>query len=310
LVAKSDTGRETPDIAFDETFTSARDGTRLYARDYGRHDESTMHAPPVVCLPGLTRNARDFHPLAMLLSGRESLNPPLKARRRVVSIDYRGRGKSGWDSDSGNYNLAVEAEDVLSVLAALGVHRASFIGTSRGALIIHVLAAMRPTLLAAAILNDAGPVIEGAGLAQIKSYLTRMPAPRDWHHARQLLKEAHATNFPALGDDDWAEMARAIYTERGGRMVGDYDPALVRQLQDVDFNTRLPTLWPQFAGLGKIPLMCIRGQHTQLLSQNTVDEMVRRHPAMVVEHVAGQGPLLHLAGLPRTIAGFLSANGA
>ena len=163
----------TPDSGLvQDVFYSASDGLRLHAADYGRSNPATRDRLPVVCLPGLTRNTRDFDDLARLLSQDE------KAPRRVVSFDYRGRGLSGWDKDPSRYTIIVEAEDVLNGMAALGLEHAIFVGTSRGGLIMHVLAATRPGVMAAGVLNDIGPVVEGAGLAQIKAYLSRMPKPK------------------------------------------------------------------------------------------------------------------------------------
>ena len=272
----------------------------LAARIYGDHSIEARRTLPVICLPGLTRNGRDFHQIALRLS--RASRP-----RRVIALDYRGRGRSDWDGNKQNYNLAVEAGDVLTALDALDVEHAIFIGTSRGALIIHLLAGARPACLKAAILNDAGPVIEGAGLAQIKNYLERTPAPRDWNHAAELLRETHGASFPVLTERDWAEMAEAIYVERKGKLVGDYDPALTAQLSGIDFNTPLPTLWPQFDGLRHIPLMVIRGEHSALLTERTVTEMAVRHSDLVVQVASGQGhaPLLHVGTLPETIEAFL-----
>lgn len=273
----------------------------LAARVYGDRSAEARRLLPIVCLPGLTRNGRDFHQLALRLS------LDAKTPRRVIALDYRGRGRSEWDRNKQNYNLAVETGDVLAALDALDIEHAIFIGTSRGALIIHLLAGARPACLKGAILNDAGPVIEGAGLAQIKNYLERTPAPRDWNHAAQLLRETHGASFPALGERDWADMAEAIYIERKGKLVGDYDTALVAQLSGIDFNTPLPTLWPQFEGLRHIPLMAIRGEHSALLTEATVNAMATRHPGLTVEVASGQGhaPLLHVGTLPERIEIFL-----
>jgi pimeloyl-ACP methyl ester carboxylesterase len=286
--------------AFDETRFSASDGLTLSARIYGDRSAEARRALPVICLPGLTRNGSDFHQIALRLS--RASTP-----RRVIALDYRGRGRSEWDRNKQNYNLAVETGDVLAALDALDVEHAVFIGTSRGALIIHLLAGARPACLRAAILNDAGPVIEGAGLAQIKNYLERTPTPKDWNHAAELLRETHGASFPVLTERDWADMAEAIYIERKGRLVGDYDPALVAQLAGIDFNTPLPTLWQQFEGLKPIPLMVIRGEHSALLTGRTVSEMAARHPELVMEVAPGQGhaPLLHIGPLPERIEAFV-----
>lgn len=287
----------------EDVFFSASDGLRLHAADYGRHDPATRDRLPIVCLPGLTRNTRDFDNLARLLS----TDP--KAPRRVVSFDYRGRGQSGWDKDPSRYTIIVEAEDVLSGMAALGLEHAIFIGTSRGGLIMHVLAAMRPGVMAAGVLNDIGPVIEGAGLAQIKAYLSRTPKPKNWTEAAQILAEAHSKSFTALSDKDWADYAHAVYVEKDGQLVPDYDPALLDGLKGVDFNTPLPTLWPQFEGLGGMPLMALRGEHSTLLSSETLIEMKNRVQSLKTVTIPGHGhpPVLHLSGIPEVLGKFFAS---
>ncbi|MDF1607725.1 alpha/beta hydrolase [Hoeflea sp. YIM 152468] len=292
------TGKSHEDIFF-----SASDGLRLHAADYGRHDPATRGRLAVVCLPGLTRNTRDFHDLALRLSQEP------KTPRRVVSFDYRGRGLSAWDKTPSNYSIVVEAGDVLSGMAALGLQHAIFIGTSRGGLIMHILAAMRPAVMAAGVLNDIGPVIEGAGLAQIKAYLSRTPKPKDWAAAARILADAHSRSFPALTDGDWADFARAIYVEKDGKLVPDYDPALLDGLKSVDLNTPLPTLWPQFEGLGGMSLLALRGEHSTLLSSNTLIEMKNRVASLQTVTVAGQGhaPILHLSGIPEILGKFFAS---
>ena len=287
----------------EDVYFSASDGLKLHAADYGRHDTATGGRLPVVCLPGLTRNTRDFHDLAMILSRDD------KAPRRVVSFDYRGRGRSAWDKDSARYTIVIEAEDVLSGMAALGLEHAIFIGTSRGGLIMHALAAMRPGVMAAGVLNDIGPVIEGAGLAQIKAYLSRTPRPASWDDAARILAEAHSKSFSALSDADWADFARAIYIEKAGKLTPDYDPALLDGLKGVDLATPLPTLWPQFEGLGRMPLMALRGEHSALLSPQTLIEMKARVPALEAVTVPGHGhaPILHLSGIPQILREFFAS---
>lgn len=288
---------------WEDVFFSANDGVRLHAADYGRRDPATWANLPVVCLPGLTRNTRDFHEFALMMA-RHPRSP-----RRIVSFDYRGRGLSGWDKDPERYNIMIEAEDVLNGMAALGLEHAIFVGTSRGGLIMHVLAAMRPGVMAAGVLNDIGPVIEGAGLAQIKAYLSRTPKPKDWADAGRILAEAHGKSFPLLSEADWADFARAIYIEKNGKLIPDYDPALLDGLKGVDLNTPLPTLWPQFEGLGGMPLMALRGEHSSLLSQATLEEMKARVPALQTVTIAGQGhaPILHLSGIPELLAKFFAS---
>lgn len=284
---------------YEDVFYTANDGLKLYARVYGAPTPSAL---PAICLAGLTRNAADFHGLALHLS-RHPTSP-----RQVVAFDYRGRGRSDRDRTWTNYDVVVEANDVVAGLAALGIEHGAFIGTSRGGLIIHVLGAMRPTLLKAVVLNDIGPVVEGAGLAQIRAYLERAPKPRSLAEAVEIGRAAQKDNFPALTDADWERMARAFYREEKGRAVADFDPALLKTLKAVDLSSPLPTFWPQFDGLRAVPMLAIRGENSKLLSAETLDEMARRHPRLQTITVEGQGhaPLLETGTLPQQIAAFLA----
>lgn len=282
---------------FTERFFSAPDGLRLYARIYGED----VDALPVICLPGLTRNTRDFHELALFLS-RDAARP-----RKVVAFDYRGRGRSAYDRNWRDYEAPTEAGDVLASLTALGIEHAAFIGTSRGGLIVFALAAMRPAAIRAVVLNDIGPVIEGAGLAQIRAYLERAPRPASFDEAVAIQKAAIGAAFPALDETDWRRMVHAIYRDEHGRPVADFDPNLVKTIRGIDFNKPLPVFWPQFTGLSRVPMLAIRGENSNLLSAETLERMAKRHPNIETITVAGQGhaPLLETAGLPGRIAAFL-----
>jgi pimeloyl-ACP methyl ester carboxylesterase len=283
---------------FSDVFYSASDALKLHARIYGDKVDDGL---PVICLPGLTRNARDFHALALILA-RDAERP-----RKVVAFDCRGRGQSAWDPNWQNYNIAMEAEDVLAGLTVLGIEHGAFIGTSRGGLIIHVLAGMRPGVLKAVVLNDVGPVIESAGLAHIRAYLGQSPKPRSFADAVVYQKTIHGQAFPALDDEDWERFVRAIYRDENGIPVPDFDPALLNTLKGVDFDKPLPPLWPQFDGLAVVPMLVIRGENSKLLSASTLEEMARRHPDIETVTVEGQGhaPLLETGSLPGRIRAFL-----
>jgi pimeloyl-ACP methyl ester carboxylesterase len=285
--------------AFKDAFYSAPDGLKLHARIYSGPSDRTL---PVVCLPGLTRNARDFHDLALILSG-DPARP-----RQVVAFDYRGRGQSAYDPDWKNYTVAVEAADIVAGLTALGIEHGAFIGTSRGGLIIHLLAASRPAALKAVILNDIGPVVEGEGLAHIRAYLERAPKPKTFADAVAIQRAAHGTAFSALDDADWARMVDALYRQDGNALIPDFDPKLLNMLRDFDLNKPLPELWPQFDGLAPIPLLVIRGANSKLLSAKTLAEMERRHPDCQAVTVDGQGhaPMLETGALPQIIREFIS----
>jgi pimeloyl-ACP methyl ester carboxylesterase len=281
---------------------TAPDGLKLYARDYGGDAPSVTGPPPVICLPGLTRNSRDFHQLALLLS-RDSIAP-----RRVITLDARGRGLSARDDDKSHYNLVVETQDVLALCAALDISQAAFIGTSRGGLVLHLLAVSYPDLLKAVILNDIGPVLEKEGLGDIRDYLNRDRKPADWSEAVDILRENHGDTFTALTEEDWRDMARAIYTVADGKIIADYDPAIAAQMQSLDLEAPLPDLWLQFEAFQTIPLMVIRGENSKLLATATVEEMARRHPGMTAKIALGQGhaPILHIGDIPAAIRDFLA----
>jgi pimeloyl-ACP methyl ester carboxylesterase len=283
---------------FSDFFYSASDGLKLHARVYGKAGGVGL---PVICLPGLTRNARDFHDLALKLS-RDAQNP-----RKVVAFDYRGRGQSAYDPDWKNYDVIVEAGDIVAGLTVLGIEHGAFIGTSRGGLIIHVLAAMRPTLLKAVVLNDVGPVLEGEGLAHIRDYLEKAPKPKDLADAISIQKAVHAQAFPALSDADWERFIRAIYREEAGALVPDFDPALLNIVKGMNLTQPMPVFWAQFEGLAAVPMLVIRGENSKLLSAATLEEMARRHPNCETITVEGQGhaPLLETGDLPAAIAAFL-----
>ncbi|MER8475088.1 alpha/beta hydrolase [Mesorhizobium sp. M1163] len=280
---------------FSDFFYAAPDGLSLHARIYG---EANSGRWPVVCLPGLTRNCRDFHALALYLS--------TQAKRKVVAFDYRGRGQSAYDADIGHYNIGIEAGDILAGLAALSIEEAAFIGTSRGGLIIHVLGAMRPAVLKAVVLNDIGPVIETQGLAHIRSYLDPAPRPKAYAEVVRGLLSTHGADFAALTDADWERMASALYRETEEGFLPDFDPKLVDTLAGLDPSRPMPDLWPQFHALAAIPMLVIRGANSKLLSAETLEQMRTRHTDIETITADGQGhaPFLESGILPGRIAGF------
>ena len=292
-------------------FISAPDGLRLHARDYGPRSAQGLNgqALPVVCLPGLARSGGDFEALATALAG-DPARP-----RRVVALDYRGRGKSDYDRDPANYSFQVEIADVLAVLTALDCAPAIFIGTSRGGILTMLMAALRPSVIAAAVLNDIGPVIEPKGLMRIKGYVGKLPQPRSYDEAAEILRRLFSAQFPTQTAEDWLLSARRTFKEVDGRLVPDYDVALAKTLEGVDFEKPLPPLWAQFDALANVPVMVIRGENSDLLSAETVEAMAarraapenmaarRQQPGRALETlvVPDQGHAPHLAE-PATIA--------
>lgn len=279
-----DPGAGAPAEWRDLYFTSF-DNLRLYARDYG---SQTADATAVLCLPGLTRNSKDFHELAVALS------TDLEEPRRVVCADYRGRGRSAYDRNWRNYDLMIELNDVLHLMTAAGLSHAAIVGTSRGGLIAMLMAAVRPGVMAGVVLNDIGPKIGASGIARIKSYVGRVPQPKSWDEAADIVRQLNEGQFPGQPPEIWMNQARKTFIERNGQIVLDYDPALARPLAEIDLGEALPTLWPQFEALRAMPTLALRGENSDLLTQDTLDRMAERHPRLETLTIAGAGHAPHL----------------
>jgi pimeloyl-ACP methyl ester carboxylesterase len=255
---------------------------------------------PAVCLAGLTRNSRDFHDLATVLARQDETG------RDVYCLDYRGRGRSEHDASWKNYSILVELNDALDFMTMKRLDRAAVVGTSRGGLITMLMAVLRPTALGAAVLNDIGPVIEREGLARIIAYVGRVPLPADWREATQLVFEMNRRQFTAIPADEWETIARQIFNDDNGLPASAYDPSLAKAISMMDGPT--PELWPQFAALTHVPVLAIRGENSDILSQRTVAEMQARHPRLAAVTVRGQGhaPFLKDAVTIGAVASFLS----
>jgi pimeloyl-ACP methyl ester carboxylesterase len=203
----------------------------------------------------------------------------------------------------------VELADVLAELTALELGRAVFVGTSRGGMLIMLLAAARPAAIAGVVLNDIGPVIEPKGLMRIKGYVGKLPQPTSFDDAATLLRRLFAAQFPALSEADWRAWAQRSFEERNGRLLPNYDPGIAETLRGVDPERPLATLWDQFEALGGVPLLVIRGANSDILSPATVKAMRARHKGMKTIEVPEQGhaPLLREPDVIARIEAFVAA---
>ena len=271
--------------AFEDLYFSAPDGLRLHVLAAGPRNGARL---PAVCLPGLARTCEDFRELVTALA-EDAENP-----RRVLALDSRGRGKSERDPDPAKYSVPVEIGDLLAVLAAAGVERAVFVGTSRGGILTMTLSAVRPAAIAGAVLNDIGPVLDMAGLLRIKGYVGKLPKPSSMEDAATVLRRALGSQFPGLLDDEWQLYAQRTFVETSNGVEANYDPKISAAIANIDPSAPPPEMWPQFDGLVHAPLMLIRGQHSDLLSPETTKAMQARRPDLELVEVLGQGhaPLL------------------
>lgn len=268
------------------------DGLRLVGTLHGSLDEPAL---PLLCLPGLTRNARDFDALAAIVRASDTPRP-------VVALDLRGRGRSDPAARAADYNVVRETQDVVQALEHLGIGRAIFLGTSRGALVTLVMAMMRVDLIAGAILNDAGPRLEIEGLDLIRSTLGPAEPYRKFEDVAAALARVHGPHFPVLLPHDFHRMAEATHIQRDDGIVPHYDPALLETLAP----RPLIELWEAFGALKNLPVMVVRGEHSRLLSETTVAKMQALHPGLVPVTARGQGhaPLLEIPPLPDEILAF------
>jgi pimeloyl-ACP methyl ester carboxylesterase len=249
------------------TFLAA-DGTPIAYDDRGQ-------GLPVLCLPGLTRTMADFDDLLPHL-------PDL----RVIRMDFRGRGRSGW-SGAATYTIAQEAEDVLGLIDHLGLGRVAIIGTSRGGLVAMWLSAVAKHRLRGVCLNDIGPVIHRPGLDAIKDHVGRNP-PFRTHAELAAAMPALWTGFDGIPPARWLAEARRLYRETPEGLAITYDPAL-RQAFLSSYDGPPVDSWPLFDTLDGLPLALVRGVNSDLLTLDVADEMQRRRPDMIRAEVPGRG---------------------
>jgi pimeloyl-ACP methyl ester carboxylesterase len=275
-----------------DRYFMVRDGLRLHYRDYPGNPDS----PPLLCLPGLTRNARDFADLAEVYS----------PRFRVIALDFRGRGLSGYDPVPARYNPLTYAADVIELLNQLDIPQAIFVGTSLGGLVTMTVAKVAPTRIAAAILNDIGPDVDPSGVGRILTYVGKDRRFKDWDEAGRTIAGYYGSAFERYAHEDWVKMARRNCREENGEIRFDYDMAIAEP-----FKTAGPTpnvdLWPLFEALAEKPLLVVRGAKSDLLTAETAARMQQVAPSMelAVVPAVGHAPELNEPEAAAPIKAFL-----
>jgi pimeloyl-ACP methyl ester carboxylesterase len=233
---------------------------------------------PLLCLPGLTRNGSDFDELAAALGG----------RHRLIRLTLRGRGLSDRDPDFMNYNVAVEARDVLEFLDHLGLERVVIVGTSRGGMIAMALAMAAKERLAGVLLNDVGPELDPEGMDAIMTYLGITPRARTHADAALALRARMGARFPGLSDVKWLSLARRWFDEAPEGLALNYDPRL-RDAVEAGLRAPAGDMWPLFDALAGVPVAVVRGANSDLLAPATVAAMRARRPDLIVAEVPDRG---------------------
>lgn len=251
------------------------DGPSMNVFDY---PGGTEGRPPLLCLHGLTRNSRDFAEFA------ERYSPSY----RVITPDFRGRGMSDFDPVPARYNPLTYAGDVIQLLDELEVEQAIFVGTSLGGLVTMAVAATAQQRIAAAILNDVGPELSQAGLERIATYVGKDERFNSWQEAAEAIA-VNQGNLPAsFTKTDWLAMAHRLCRERNGFIVYNYDPAIALPFANAGATPHVD-LWPLFDSLAKKPLLVIRGERSDLLSEAAAERMKRAAPGADFAVVPGVG---------------------
>ena len=258
----------------------SNDGLRLHYRDY----PGDTSRSPILCIPGLTRNARDFEGVAARLAG----------EWRLICVELRGRGDSAYAKDPMTYVPLTYLQDLEALIRELELGRFILFGTSLGGLMTMLLSMSGGDRIAGALLNDIGPVLEAKGLDRIRSYVGRAQNWPTWLHAARFLKEAQSDRYPDWAIDDWLVYAKRLCKlTSSGRIVFDYDMRIAEPFRlpggESDFD-----LWSAFAGLKNIPSLVVRGGLSDVLSAETVERMAAENPAMEAVTVprVGHAPTL------------------
>ena len=274
---------------------SSRDGLSLYYRSYGAGDDV------VLCLPGLTRNSKDFHELALHLAG----------RWRVICPDIRGRGRSAWDPRHFRYNPGIYAADAWRLMDHLGIKRFAMIGTSLGGLVAMIMADQQASRLRGIVLNDIGPEIPDAAVARIKAYAGQMKPATNWDEVVQNIRGAYELALPGMSPEFWEGYARLSYRENAQGVpkpdvdpaVGDTlrnPPAVIKALQWLNRRGLLKRIggvaidpWDAFRAIS-MPCLLIRGAISDVLTPEIVGKMRAANPQLESVDVPGRGhaPLL------------------
>jgi pimeloyl-ACP methyl ester carboxylesterase len=257
---------------FLEAHFTTRDGLKLYYRDY-----AGLEGPaPVLCLAGSTSNSKSFDDLA----------PHIAKTRRVLTMDWRGHGRSDWDPDETHYGFQVDVDDVVELLAHLGIPKVVIIGTSRGGIIAMVMGLSNPEVLAGAIMNDIGPEIGDAGTVRLRSRTVVEVVFESFEEAGQAARARYGVATPDLDDAYWTRYAhRTCRLHDDGKVRPDYDPGYGRAFRA---GQRQGSLWPAFESLANVPVLAIRGSESDILEAEGMAAMKARKPDMATATVPGR----------------------
>ena len=258
----------------------------------------------VLCVHGVTRNARDFDELAEHLAGRGC---------RVVCMDVVGRGDSDWFEHKEDYGFAQYLSDAAALLARVTApphkvsllrrlqgasvgQRIDWVGTSMGGLIGMMLAAKPDSPIRRLVLNDVGPLVPWGALVRLKLSTTGAGARfASLAEVERHLRETCAS-FGPLRDWQWRRLA-AHGSRRGenGEYSLAYDPAIVSTMRGSNAGIEFGSdflfgidLWGTWDAV-QCPTLVLRGGESDLLPASTARRMQERGPRVQLVEFPGIG---------------------
>ncbi len=283
---------ESQPMAFQTTHIEVENGIGLEVRLHGSGDKA-----PVVCIPGLTRNAADFDDIGSILAA---------SGRTVAAVSLRGRGRSDRDPHAANYFPTTYRDDILRVLDALNWSRAIFVGTSLGGITTMLTHEKAPDRVAAAVINDVGPDLAPEGIARIAGYVGQSTGPASsWEEAAARIKAINDVAFPDATDAEWLTFAKRTFRETGDGYVLDYDPKIAEALAE---NGPAPDLWSAWEGMKPTPTLLVHGDLSDLLTPPIIEKMRAARPGFAYVKVPriGHAPMMTEPAALEAIQGFVS----
>ncbi len=247
-------------------------GREIHFTQWG-HD----HDEVVIAWHGLARTGRDMDDLAQAL----------QHRYRVICPDTMGRGLSQWSpAPEQEYCLAFYVQLAVALLDQLGIKRCHWVGTSMGGA-IGTLAASQALKgrIERLVLNDNGPSLAKPAVERIRAYAGQPPSFATASELEAFYRKVYEP-FGWLSDAQWRRLAQTS-TRRlpDGRVTPHYDPAMVRQFIDHPDDYELWAAYDQI----ECPVLCLRGEHSDLLLEATTEEMRTRGPRALVVTIPGCG---------------------
>ena len=242
-----------------DRFWYSAEGLRLHYRDY----EGPRDKPPILCIPGLTRNYRDFEPVAERYAG----------EWRVLCIDLRGRGQSDHDPEPSRYQPYHYVADILKLLDQEGIADAVFFGTSLGGICTMLLSSTDSDRIAGAMLNDIGPEIDQTGIDRIGGYVGKEVRFENWDEAISVIAERNREVFPKWQQGEWDRYARRIMYEAPDGIRFQYDMRIADNFRAATEGPQGAN-WDLFESLAGRPVLILRGELSDLLEQDIAERMV------------------------------------